>query len=85
MVVHNVLRGIFKNIVQNGGQSTRNKVRTVPLWGMRARDRLMHDGATVSRSDAIARHRNEAGTAAANFAGLGAGSQNDVINFLNSL
>jgi CxxC motif-containing protein (DUF1111 family) len=77
--------GTGDGIVQNGGQSTRNKVRTAPLWGLRARDRLMHDGATVSRSDAIARHRNEAAASANEFAALSAGSQLDVINFLNSL
>jgi CxxC motif-containing protein (DUF1111 family) len=82
-LLHDV--GTGDGIVQNGPQTTRTKVRTAPLWGLRARDRLMHDGATVSRSDAIARHRNEGGTAAANFAGLSATGQNDVINFLNSL
>jgi CxxC motif-containing protein (DUF1111 family) len=82
-LLHDV--GTGDGIVQNGGQSTRNKVRTMPLWGMRARDRLMHDGATVSRTDAILRHRNEAAGASNNFASLSTASQNDVINFLNSL
>jgi CxxC motif-containing protein (DUF1111 family) len=82
-LLHDV--GTGDGIVQNGGQSTRNKVRTAALWGLRSRDRLMHDGATVSRSDAIARHRNEAATSANNFAALSATSQNDVITFLNSL
>ena len=35
--------GTGDGIVQNGGQSTRNKVRTVPLWGLRTRGRFMHD------------------------------------------
>jgi CxxC motif-containing protein (DUF1111 family) len=82
-LLHDV--GTGDGIVQNGGQSTRNKVRTMPLWGMRARDRLMHDGATVSRTDAINRHANEGSTARTNFNNLSANSQNDVINFLNSL
>jgi CxxC motif-containing protein (DUF1111 family) len=82
-LLHDV--GTGDGIVQNGGQTTRNKVRTMPLWGMRARDRLMHDGATVSRTDAVLRHRNEAAGAANNFASLSVASQNDVINFLNSL
>jgi CxxC motif-containing protein (DUF1111 family) len=82
-LLHDV--GTGDGIVQNGGQGTRNQVRTAPLWGMRARDRLMHDGASVSRSDAIARHRNQAQGAANNFASIGTASQNDVINFLNSL
>ncbi|HEU4732325.1 MAG TPA: di-heme oxidoredictase family protein [Kofleriaceae bacterium] len=82
-LLHDV--GTGDGIVQNGGQSTRNKVRTAPLWGMRSRDRLMHDGASVSRTDAILRHRNEGAAAANNFASLSLTSQNDVINFLNSL
>jgi len=82
-LLHDV--GTGDGIVQNGGQSTRNKVRTMPLWGMRSRDRLMHDGATVSRTDAILRHRNEAAGSANSFASLSVNSQNDVINFLSSL
>jgi len=82
-LLHDV--GTGDGIVQNGGQSTRNKVRTMPLWGMRARNRLMHDGASVSRTDAILRHRNEAATAANNFAALSLTQQNNIIDFLNSL
>jgi CxxC motif-containing protein (DUF1111 family) len=82
-LLHDV--GTGDGIVQNGGQSTRNKVRTPPLWGMRSRDRLMHDGATVSRSDAIDRHRGEAQTASNNFNALSTTSKNDLIAFLNSL
>jgi CxxC motif-containing protein (DUF1111 family) len=82
-LLHDV--GTGDGIVQNGGQATRNKVRTAPLWGMRARDRLMHDGLSVSRTDAILRHSNEAAGPATNFAFLSTSSQNDVINFLNSL
>jgi len=82
-LLHDV--GTGDGIVQNGGQGTRNQVRTAPLWGMRARDRLMHDGATVSRTDAINRHHNQGQTANNNFNALSTASQNDVINFLNSL
>jgi CxxC motif-containing protein (DUF1111 family) len=82
-LLHDV--GTGDGIVQNGGQSTRNKVRTAPLWGMRSRDRLMHDGESVSRTDAILRHRNEAAGAANNFAALSLTQQNNVIDFLNSL
>ena len=82
-LLHDV--GTGDGIVQNGGQGTRNMVRTAPLWGMRARDRLMHDGASVSRTDAILRHSNQANGAATNFAFLSTASQTDVINFLNSL
>jgi CxxC motif-containing protein (DUF1111 family) len=82
-LLHDV--GTGDGIVQNGGQGTRNQVRTSALWGLRTRGRLMHDGATVSRTDAINRHRNQGQTANNNFNALSATSQTDLINFLNSL
>jgi len=82
-LLHDV--GTGDGIVQNGGQGTRNMVRTPALWGMRSRDRLMHDGASVSRSDAILRHGGQAQGARNSFAALSTTSQQDVINFLNSL
>ena len=77
--------GTGDGIVQNGGQGTRNQVRTAALWGMRTRPTLMHDGQSVARSDAIARHKNQAQAAANAFAALSTTSQQDLINFLNSL
>ncbi len=41
-------------------ESSRNKIRTAPLWGVRLRPRLMHDGASLTFLDAIGRHRGEA-------------------------
>jgi CxxC motif-containing protein (DUF1111 family) len=37
-------------------ESSRNKIRTAPLWGVRLRPRLMHDGASLTFHDAIVRH-----------------------------
>src|SRR5262245_48272090 len=45
--------GTGDGIVQNGGASTRNKVRTAPLWGLRARGRFMHDALSQNIEDAI--------------------------------
>src|SRR5260370_21041297 len=56
-LLHDV--GTGDGVVQNGGQSTRNKLRTAPLWGMRSLDRLMPDGATLQRNEAIRRHFGE--------------------------
>jgi CxxC motif-containing protein (DUF1111 family) len=47
-------------VVQNGGQATRTRVRTPPLWGVRTRDRLMHDGESLTFREAILRHSGEA-------------------------
>jgi len=35
-------------------EGSRNKIRTAPLWGVRLRPRMMHDGATLTLRDAIA-------------------------------
>ncbi|NOT47747.1 MAG: hypothetical protein HOP17_08345, partial [Acidobacteria bacterium] len=56
-LMHDV--GTGDGIVQNGGSSTRNKVRTAPLWGVRTRNRLMHDGESLTFTDAILRHQGE--------------------------
>jgi CxxC motif-containing protein (DUF1111 family) len=82
-LLHNV--GTGDGIVQNGGQSTRNKVRTAPLWGMRTRDRLMHDGETVNRNEAILRHGGEANSVINNYNALSTTQKNQLITFLNSL
>jgi CxxC motif-containing protein (DUF1111 family) len=82
-LLHNV--GTGDGIVQNGGQSTRNKVRTAPLWGMRSRDRLMHDGASLTRNEAILRHGGEATGVINNYRALSVTQQNQLITFLNSL
>ena len=82
-LLHNV--GTGDGIVQNGGQGTRNQLRTPPLWGMRTRDRLMHDGDTVNRNEAILRHAGQATTAVNNYNTLSDTQKNQLITFLNSL
>jgi CxxC motif-containing protein (DUF1111 family) len=77
--------GTGDGIVQNGGQGTRNQVRTAALWGIRVRTRLMHDGLSVRIADAIQRHANQAATARANFNALSAASQANVLAFISSL
>src|SRR5207237_1015967 len=37
-------------------QRTANKMRTAPLWGLRVRPQLMHDGLSLTIDDAIRRH-----------------------------
>ena len=82
-LLHNV--GTGDGIVQNGGQSTANKMRTAPLWGMRTRDRLMHDGETLTRNEAILRHAGEANFVINNYIFLSTTQKNQLITFLNSL
>jgi CxxC motif-containing protein (DUF1111 family) len=82
-LLHNV--GTGDGIVQNGGQSTANRMRTPPLWGMRTRDRLMHDGETLTRNEAILRHFGEANFVINNYINLSTTQKNQLITFLNSL
>ncbi len=64
---------------------TRNKVRTAPLWGVRLRPRLMHDGASLTLRDAIVRHRGEASGVSKRFGKLTQSDQEAIIAFLKSL
>lgn len=82
-LLHDV--GTGDGIVQNGGQATRNQVHTPPLWGLRSRPRLMHDGANVNRNEAILRHAGQATTIINNYRNLSTAQQNQLIAFLNSL
>ncbi|HEV7889340.1 MAG TPA: di-heme oxidoredictase family protein [Pyrinomonadaceae bacterium] len=77
--------GTGDGIVQNGGQKTRTKVRTAPLWGLRVHTRLMHDGASLTFFDAIKRHDVEAKVVADNFFNLSPADQINIIIFLESL
>jgi CxxC motif-containing protein (DUF1111 family) len=66
-------------------ESSRNKIRTAPLWGVRLRPRLMHDGASLTLRDAIVRHRGEASHVIQQFEKLKRQDQEAIIEFLRSL
>ncbi|HWC19258.1 MAG TPA: di-heme oxidoredictase family protein [Terriglobales bacterium] len=82
-LMHNV--GTGDGIVQNGPADTANKLRTAPLWGVRTRDRLMHDGESLTRNEAILRHAGEATFVINNYRNLSTTQKNQLITFLNSL
>jgi CxxC motif-containing protein (DUF1111 family) len=82
-LLHDV--GTGDGVVQNGGQATRNKLRTPPLWGMRTRGRLMHDGESLTRNDAILRHGGQATGVINNYRSLSTAQKNQLVEFLNSL
>jgi CxxC motif-containing protein (DUF1111 family) len=77
--------GTGDGIVQNGGASTRNKVRTPALWGLRARGRFMHDNLSNDFTDAIRRHGNQGATARDRFNALSTADKNRLVAFLSSL
>jgi CxxC motif-containing protein (DUF1111 family) len=64
---------------------TQNKIRTAPLWGVRLKPRLMHDGASLTLRDAILRHQGEALDEAKGFSRLSAQDQEALLEFLRSL
>lgn len=66
-------------------ESSRNKIRTAPLWGVRLQPRLMHDGASLTFRDAILRHGGEAKHVTQKFEKLSSGDQEAIIEFLKSL
>lgn len=82
-LLHDVGTGDF--IVQNGGQITRTMVRTPPLWGVRTRTRLMHDGDTKTFNEAILRHAGEASAVVGRYQLLNAIQKRQLITFLESL
>ena len=82
-LLHDV--GTGDGIVQAGPADTANKLRTVPLWGLRIKSRFMHDNASMTLSDAIQRHAGEAQAVITSFKALTAGQQQQLITFLKSL
>jgi len=82
-LLHNI--GTGDGIVQSGGQETGHKMRTPPLWGVRTRTELLHDGRTSTFYDTIQRHHNEAQPVTDNFNRLNVTQQNQLITFLRSL
>ncbi|MET0650386.1 MAG: di-heme oxidoredictase family protein [Pyrinomonadaceae bacterium] len=88
--------GTGDGIVETNGEVTRNKVRTPPLWGLRTRDRLMHDGGSSSPpsnsgaqsftlNEAIMRHAGQASTSRSAYQALTPLQKAQLFRFLKSL
>lgn len=82
-LLHDV--GTGDGIVQNGSAATRNMVRTPPLWGVRTRALLMHDGLSFTFTEAIQRHAGQATSVRNAFNALTAAQKADLVAFLRSL
>ncbi len=65
--------------------STANQIRTAPLWALRTRNRLMHDGLSFTRQEAILRHAGQAAAVTLKYKALSATDQQALMAFLNSL
>ena len=75
----------WKNFSAQSFHNAQNKLRTAPLWGVRFRNRLMHDGESTTLRDAILRHREEAYESAHRFDRMSAADQQAILEFLSSL
>ncbi len=64
---------------------TANAMRTAPLWGMRTRSRLMHDGLTFTPREAIERHTSQAQAVTNAYKALGDPDKELLRAFLDSL
>jgi CxxC motif-containing protein (DUF1111 family) len=64
---------------------TAKQIRTAPLWGLRTRNRLMHDGLTFTKKEAIQRHTGQADSVRKNFNALPKSQRDQIMAFLESL
>jgi len=60
-------------------------MRTAPLWGVRGKSRLLHDGRAEEVEDAINLHDGQAAAAAAQFQGLTDGQRQAILDFLKTI
>jgi hypothetical protein len=65
--------------------STADQIRTAPLWGLRTRNRLMHDGLSFTLQEAIRRHGGQAAGVTKTYNALSESQKAQVFAFLNSL
>jgi CxxC motif-containing protein (DUF1111 family) len=65
--------------------ATANQIRTAPLWGLRTRNRLMHDGLSFTKQEAIQRHAGQATSVTKSYNSLSTAQKNQLLAFLNSL
>src|SRR5262250_830197 len=82
---HQVFQQMSGYLLKQNLESSRNKIRSAPLWGVRLRPRLMHDGASLTLLDAIVRHRGEASHVTQQFEKLKRPDQDAIVEFLKSL
>jgi len=67
------------------GAAQGNEFRTSPLWGLRSRKLLMHDGSALNPADAIRQHRNEGDRSHQAFERLDGPDKRALVDFLATL
>jgi CxxC motif-containing protein (DUF1111 family) len=66
-------------------QSTADQIRTAPLWALRTRNRLMHDGLSFTIEEAIQRHSGQAARVTDAYNELTERQKGELVAFLESL
>jgi CxxC motif-containing protein (DUF1111 family) len=60
-------------------------MRTMPLWGIRARDVFLHDGRATDIATAIKLHDGQGNAAAQAFQALNPAQQQQIVDFIETL
>jgi CxxC motif-containing protein (DUF1111 family) len=82
LLLHDMGPGLDDAVVQ--GQATRRDWRTTPLWGLRERQRFLHDGRARSIEAAIGAHSGEASTISHRYANLPPDDRAALLHFLET-
>ena len=84
-LVHDM--GSLGDLIGNDGDTVAvtRRMRTAPLWGIRFRNHLLHDGRTSDISTAIGAHDGQGLAAAEAFGRLNATDQHNLVQFVRSL
>jgi CxxC motif-containing protein (DUF1111 family) len=84
-LVHDM--GALGDRIGNDGDSVAvtRRMRTAPLWGIRFRNHLLHDGSVDTIPAAVARHDGQAAASAAAFAARNANDRHNLVQFVRSL
>jgi CxxC motif-containing protein (DUF1111 family) len=83
--LHNVFPDYIGDTQAGGAPISFLKTRTAPLWGLRFRSQMMHDGSAETPAEAILKHGGEAEFAQRNFLALPEAQRRQLIEFLRSL
>jgi CxxC motif-containing protein (DUF1111 family) len=67
------------------GAAQGSEMKTAPLWGLRVRKQLLHDGRATSVNDAILAHAGEASAARDRYRRLSPSEVRELLDFLNSI
>jgi len=84
-LVHDM--GSLGDMIGNDGDSvaTTRLMRTAPLWGIRFRNHLLHDGRTPDIATAVRAHDGQGRTSALAFGALNANDQHNIVAFVRSM